>query len=90
MAHQAAATKADWPDSLTASGQKVGAKHWHLFATVKFCCPPAATATCIRLYVGIPGSVEFEAGRGGLPTVVLKHACGASAQVCVCVYEQAG
>lgn len=30
---------------------------------------------------GIPGSVEFEAGRGGLPTVVLKHACGASAQV---------
>jgi hypothetical protein len=30
---------------------------------------------------GIPGSVEFEAGRGGLPTVVLKHACGATAQV---------
>jgi hypothetical protein len=30
---------------------------------------------------GIPGSVEFVDGTGGLPTVMLKHACGASAQV---------
>ena len=30
---------------------------------------------------GIPGSVEFVPGTGGLPTVLLKHACGSSAQV---------
>jgi hypothetical protein len=30
---------------------------------------------------GIPGSVEFVEGQGGLPTVMLKHACGSSAQV---------
>lgn len=42
----------------------------------------------------IPGSVEFAEGRGGLPTVVLKHACGSSAQVylfggAVCSWKQA-
>lgn len=30
---------------------------------------------------GIPGRVEVVAGLGGLPTVLLKHACGASAEV---------
>lgn len=37
--------------------------------------PPSCCAA------GIPGSVEFAPGTGGLPSVVLKHACGASAQV---------
>jgi hypothetical protein len=35
----------------------------------------------LLLLPGIPGSVEFVEGNGGLPTVMLKHACGASAQV---------
>lgn len=30
---------------------------------------------------GIPGSVEFKEGKSGSPVVVLKHACGASAEV---------
>jgi Aldose 1-epimerase len=43
---------------------------------------------------GIPGSVEFVEGRGGLPVVSLKHACGASAEVylfggAVCSWKQA-
>ena len=29
----------------------------------------------------IPGVVEVKAGLGGLPTVVLMHSCGASAEV---------
>lgn len=42
----------------------------------------------------IPGHVEFKEGRGGLPTVVLKHACGSSAEVtlfggCVTSWKQA-
>lgn len=42
---------------------------------VCFCCLLFVSLT------GIPGSVEFVEGQGGLPTVMLKHACGASAQV---------
>ncbi|KAI3432413.1 hypothetical protein D9Q98_003967 [Chlorella vulgaris] len=43
---------------------------------------------------GIPGRVEVVAGLGGLPTVQLKHACGASAEVtlfgaCVTSWKQA-
>ncbi|KAL4856677.1 putative glucose-6-phosphate 1-epimerase [Chlorella vulgaris] len=43
---------------------------------------------------GIPGRVEVVAGLGGLPTVLLKHACGASAEVtlfgaCVTSWKQA-
>jgi glucose-6-phosphate 1-epimerase len=30
---------------------------------------------------GIPGYVEVKAGRGGLPTVVLTHACGSTAEI---------
>jgi hypothetical protein len=30
---------------------------------------------------GIPGSVDFIEGRGGQPVVLLKHACGSTAQV---------
>lgn len=42
----------------------------------------------------IPGHVEFVQGRGGLPTVVLKHACGTSAEVtlfggCITSWKQA-
>lgn len=42
----------------------------------------------------IPGHVEFVQGRGGLPTVVLKHACGSSAEVtlfgaCITSWKQA-
>lgn len=42
----------------------------------------------------IPGQVEFIQGRGGLPTVVLKHACGATAEVvlfggCITSWKQA-
>jgi hypothetical protein len=37
---------------------------------------------CLReRYAGIPGFVEVKEGLGGLPTVVLTHACGASAEV---------
>jgi glucose-6-phosphate 1-epimerase len=55
---------------------------------------PAASIEELQKKHGIPGSVEFEAGRGGLPTVVLKHSCGASAQVylfggAVCSWKQA-
>ncbi len=32
---------------------------------------------------GIPDHVEVFAGLGGLPTVRLMHACGASAEVCL-------
>ena len=32
---------------------------------------------------GIPDHVEVFAGLGGLPTVRLTHACGASAEVCL-------
>jgi len=43
---------------------------------------------------GIPGSVEFVEGKGGLPTAVLKHKCGATAKVtlfgaCVTNWTQA-
>ena len=43
---------------------------------------------------GIPDHVEFKEGRGGLPTVVLKHACGASAEIllfggCITSFKQA-
>eukprot|EP00878_Enallax_costatus_P001989 GHUV01002153.1.p1 GENE.GHUV01002153.1~~GHUV01002153.1.p1 ORF type:complete len:331 (+),score=115.11 GHUV01002153.1:115-1107(+) len=43
---------------------------------------------------GIPGSVDFVEGQGGLPSVLLKHACGASAQVylfggAICSWKQA-
>jgi glucose-6-phosphate 1-epimerase len=46
---------------------------------------PAAPASIESLQkkFGIPGSVEFVPGNGGLPTVLLKHSCGASAQVWV-------
>lgn len=42
----------------------------------------------------IPGHVEFKEGRGGLPTVVLKHACGSSAEIalfggCILSWKQA-
>lgn len=40
-----------------------------------------ASKVCCGLSAGIPGSVEFVEGQGGLPSVLLKHACGASAQV---------
>jgi hypothetical protein len=45
------------------------------------CGLPAVAAAVHVLLPGIPGSVEFVEGNGGLPTVMLKHACGASAQV---------
>jgi hypothetical protein len=35
----------------------------------------------VAVLPGIPGSVEFVEGNGGLPTVMLKHSSGASAQV---------
>jgi hypothetical protein len=44
----------------------------------------AATAddiAALNAKFGIPGRVEVVAGRGDLPTVVLTHACGASAEV---------
>ncbi|KAF8070973.1 putative glucose-6-phosphate 1-epimerase [Scenedesmus sp. PABB004] len=57
---------------------------------------PAAAASVADLQkkYGIPGSVEFGEGRGGLPTVQLKHKCGASAEVylfggAVCSWKQA-
>jgi hypothetical protein len=43
--------------------------------------PAAADIAALNEEFGIPGRVEVVAGRGGLPTVVLKHACGASAEV---------
>eukprot|EP00775_Hariotina_reticulata_P000119 gene119-286_t len=54
----------------------------------------AASVADLQSKFGIPGSVEFAEGNGGLPTVVLKHACGASAQVylfggAVCSWKQA-
>jgi glucose-6-phosphate 1-epimerase len=48
-------------------------------------CSAAASSTAdiqiLNDKYGIPGHVEVVAGRGGLPTVVLKHACGASAEI---------
>lgn len=47
---------------------------------------PAASAADIAALnkeFGIPERVEIKAGLGGLPTVVLKHACGSSAEVCL-------
>ena len=32
-------------------------------------------------YAGIADHVEITEGKGGLPTVVLKHACGSKAEV---------
>ena len=36
---------------------------------------------CCCCFPGIPGSVEFVEGKGGLPTAVLKHKCGSTAKV---------
>ncbi|KAF6256742.1 galactose mutarotase-like domain-containing protein [Scenedesmus sp. NREL 46B-D3] len=60
-------------------------------AQVKVC---ASAVADLQKKHGIPGSVEFVEGNGGLPTVMLKHACGASAQVylfggAVCSWKQA-
>jgi glucose-6-phosphate 1-epimerase len=43
---------------------------------------PAGTSVAdLNSQHAIPGHVEFIEGRGGLPTVVLKHACGSSAEI---------
>lgn len=48
-------------------------------------CSAAATAAAqvkdLNAKFGIAEHVEFIEGRGGLPTVVLKHACGSSAEI---------
>lgn len=54
----------------------------------------ASVASDLNGKFGIPGSVEIVEGRGGLPTVVLKHACGASAEIllfggCIISFKQA-
>ncbi|EFN52258.1 hypothetical protein CHLNCDRAFT_36917 [Chlorella variabilis] len=54
----------------------------------------AADISALNQQFGIPGRVEVVAGLGGLPTVVLKHACGASAEValyggCITSWKQA-
>ena len=53
------------------------------------------TATELQREFGIEGSVEFGSGEGGLPCVVLSHACGAEATVylygaCVASWIQPG
>ena len=53
----------------------------------------AANVGELQAKFGIPDAVEVVEGRGGLPTVVLKHACGASAEVvlfggCVTSWKQ--
>lgn len=45
------------------------------------CAVPLVMNMLLPLPAGIPGHVEFVEGQGGLPTVLLKHSCGASAQV---------
>ena len=53
----------------------------------------AADVSKLQAQFGIPDAIEVVAGRGGLPTVVLKHACGSSAEVvlfggCVTSWKQ--
>jgi hypothetical protein len=49
---------------------------------LQYCAAHCCAHCCaVVSLAGIPGSVEFTEGTGGLPTVLLKHACGASAQV---------
>lgn len=61
---------------------------------VKASAGSAETVQNLKSSFEIPGHVEFKEGRGGLPTVVLKHACGSSAEVtlfggCVTSWKQA-
>lgn len=54
----------------------------------------AAPVQELQQMFGKPGSVEFIEGRGGLPTVSLKHSCGSSAEVtlfggCITSWKQA-
>jgi hypothetical protein len=48
---------------------------------VRVSASAAAQVAELSSKFGIPGHVEFVEGRGGLPTVVLTHACGATAEV---------
>merc|ERR1719199_823916 len=53
----------------------------------------AADVSKLQAQFGIPDAIEVVEGRGGLPTVVLKHACGSSAEVvlfggCVTSWKQ--
>ncbi|KAL4552757.1 hypothetical protein Ndes2526B_g02667 [Nannochloris sp. 'desiccata'] len=52
-----------------------------IHSAVNVTASAAAQVKELNSKFGIPERVQFIEGRGGLPTVVLKHACGSSAEI---------
>ena len=67
----------DHHDSLTGTGIYVVARD------------PGDHIACRRAAAGIAEHVEVTEGEKGLPKVVLRHSCGAKAEVCCCIDAQA-